>query len=299
MEHSRRTVGATALLLACALGATACDSGTDPSPAPPTGAATTAGNGTTTVFTTDRPLNGEALTRAAEQLRHRAELLGLPHPEVKTDGGTLALTTAGPVGDRLAALTHRPVLEMRPVLATAPVGAAPAAPAEGDVPAQWKDRFEALDCAAATSPGTASPTATTAPADPGAETLACGGAETSGSRSKFVLGPVAVQGADIADSSAARDQNGAGWQVRLHFTPAGTGAFGSLTGRISTLQSPANQLAVLVDGTVLSHPYVAQAITGGEAVISGSFDEDDAKQLAAQLATQSLPADLHPAATDS
>jgi len=109
--------------------------------------------------------------------------------------------------------------------------------------------------------------------------------------------PAALQGSDISGSTAEFDQNGAGWQVQLDFTTAGGAAFADLTGRISVLQDPANQLAVLVDGAVVSHPYVSQAITGGQAVISGSFSKEEAQELAAQFATPALPADLRPSGT--
>ncbi|MFD7728894.1 hypothetical protein ACFV6F_00705 [Kitasatospora phosalacinea] len=295
MKPSRRTAGSTALLLACALGTAACDS--DPAPVPPPASSSApAGPRTTTTFTTDRPLSADALTRAAEQLRHRAELLGLADPKVTAADGTLTLSAAGPVdGGLIAALTHRPVLELRPVLAAGTSGAAPADSTTGDVPAPWKDRFAALDCS--TSPAAASTGPTSAPAAPDTEAVACGSADPSGLRWKFLLGPVAVQGSDIAGSTAELDQNGAGWQVHLQFTDAGSTAFADLTDRISVLQDPANQLAVLVDGAVVSHPYVNQAITGGQAVVSGSFDEGAARELAAQLATPALPADLRPGST--
>ncbi len=276
MRHPRRTTGGAtaALLLACALGAAACDPGSAPDTRPRTVAA----------FATDRPLAADALGRVAEQLRRRAELLGLADPKVTTDGGVLSLSVAGPIGDRLAALTHRPALELRPVLAATADGVTPAAPVAGLLPAGLQDRFAALDCAAAPAPA----------ADPGDQVLACDGTRQPQGRSKFVLGPVALRGPDITDSSAVLDPNGSGWQVRLKFTPAGATAFADLTGRIAALDAPADQLAVVLDGAVVSHPAVQQAITGGEAVITGSFDADEAKQLAAQLATPALPADLHP-----
>ncbi|GLW54222.1 SecDF P1 head subdomain-containing protein [Kitasatospora phosalacinea] len=300
MKPSRRTAGSTVLLLACALGTAACDS--DPAPAAPPASPSApssapAGPRTTTTFTSDRPLSADALDRAAEQLRHRAELIGLADPKVTTADGTLTLSVAGPVdGDRIAALAHRPVLELRPVLAAGTFGAAPADRTSGDVPAQWQDRFTALDCGT-DHPTAAPPGAAAAPTAPGTETVACSSTDPAGLRQKFLLGPAALQGSDIAGSTAELDPNGAGWQVHLRFTPAGGTAFADLTGRISVLQEPANQLAVLVDGAVLSHPYVSQAITGGQAVVSGSFDEEEARELAAQLATPALPADLRPGST--
>ncbi|WP_111555348.1 hypothetical protein [Kitasatospora sp. SolWspMP-SS2h] len=273
MKRPRRTAGSAAVLLLCALGTAACDPGT------PAGAPV---ERTVASFTTDQPLSGDALTRAAEQLRRRAELLGLADPKVTTDAGVLALSVAGPIGDRLAALTHRPALEFRPVLATAAAGTTPAAPAEGTVPAELTDRFAALDCT----------TAVPAP-DPG--TLACDRTQPSRGTWKFALGPVALKGTDIADSTAVLDRNGSGWQVQVDFTPAGSTAFADLTGRIAVLDPPANQLAILLDGAVLSHPAVTQAITGGQAALTGSFTADEAKSLAAQLATPALPDGLRPA----
>ncbi|MFJ5883024.1 SecDF P1 head subdomain-containing protein [Kitasatospora cineracea] len=274
MRHPRRTTGGAtaALLLACALGTAACGSGSPSDSRPRTVAA----------FTTDQPLTADALGRAAEQLRQRAELLGLADPKVTTGGGVLTLSVAGPIGDRLAALTHRPALELRPVLAAAATGATPAAPVAGLVPAPLQDRFTALDCAADPA------------ADPGDQVLACGDADSGPGRAKFALGPVALRGTDITGSSALLAPDGSGWQVQLDFTPAGTTAFADLTGRIAALDAPANQLAVLLDGTIVSHPAVRDAITGGSAVITGGFDADKAKQLAAQLATPALPPDLHP-----
>ncbi|MFJ1753630.1 SecDF P1 head subdomain-containing protein [Kitasatospora sp. NPDC088134] len=288
MRTSTRIAGTTVLLLACAVGAAACESG---GPAPKA-----AGPRTVTVFRTDGQLSGDALTRAAEQLRRRAELLGLPDPQVSTGSGTLSLSVAGPPpGDQLAALVHRPALEIRPVLADAVDGSAPGATGT-TVPPALRAGFDALHCAASPSAGaTPSVSATPSAADPAAGAVACGNPEPADrTRHKFALGPVALKNADIADSSAAADPQGGGWQITVRFTPAGGTAFADLTGRIASEQPPGNQLAVLLDGTVITHPYVQQSITGGEAVITGTFTQDQAKTLAAQLATATLPAGLRP-----
>ncbi|WP_157032107.1 SecDF P1 head subdomain-containing protein [Kitasatospora cheerisanensis] len=57
---------------------------------------------------------------------------------------------------------------------------------------------------------------------------------------------------------------------------------------------PANQFAIVIDGAVVSSPAVREPISGGDAVISGSFTRTQAETLAAQLATTDLPAGLHP-----
>ncbi|MFJ5230171.1 SecDF P1 head subdomain-containing protein [Kitasatospora sp. NPDC088391] len=289
MRTSTRIAGTTALLLACAVGAAACESG-----GPAEKAAVPR---TVTAFSTDGQLSGDALTRAAEQLRRRAELLGLPDPQVSTGSGTLSLSVAGPPPGKaeLTALTQRPVLEIRPVLADLVDGAAPESTGS-TVPPALRAGFDALHCAASPS-ATATPTAASpTTADPAAGTVACGGTEPAdGTRHKFALGPVALKNADIADSSAAADPQGGGWQITVRFTPAGGTAFADLTGRIASEQPPGNQLAVLLDGTVITHPYVMQSITGGEAVVTGAFTQDQARTVAAQLATAALPAGLRPA----
>lgn len=97
----------------------------------------------------------------------------------------------------------------------------------------------------------------------------------------------------MADAEAVNDeQTRHGWLVRLRFTAAGAERFAAVTGRLAQQQSPANQFAIVLDGTVLSAPSVSQAITGGKAEIYGSFTEASARELAAQLRTGALPVRL-------
>ena len=55
------------------------------------------------------------------------------------------------------------------------------------------------------------------------------------------------------------------------------------------LQRPANQLAVVMDGRVISAPYFSSAILDGSAEISGNFTAESSKLLADQLKFGSLP----------
>ncbi|WP_406707671.1 SecDF P1 head subdomain-containing protein, partial [Streptomyces griseiscabiei] len=73
---------------------------------------------------------------------------------------------------------------------------------------------------------------------------------------------------------------------------AGAAKFTEVTGRLAQQASPQNQFAIVLDGTVISAPYVASAITGGEAQISGSFTRSEAEELAANLDTGALPVRL-------
>ncbi len=72
--------------------------------------------------------------------------------------------------------------------------------------------------------------------------------------------------------------------VRLQFDEEGTKLFSDLT-----QANIGKQIAIFLDGEVLSAPTVQSAITNGEAVITGSFTADEAKQLATRLNSGALP----------
>jgi preprotein translocase subunit SecD len=73
--------------------------------------------------------------------------------------------------------------------------------------------------------------------------------------------------------------------VFLTFTPAGAKKFEEVTSK-----NVGKQLAIVLDDKVQSAPRIKQAISGGEAVIEGSFTLDEAKYLAMVLRSGSLPA---------
>lgn len=72
--------------------------------------------------------------------------------------------------------------------------------------------------------------------------------------------------------------------VRLQFDEEGTKLFSELTSA-----NIGKQIAIFLDGEVLSAPTVQTAITNGEAIISGNFTADSAKELATRLNSGALP----------
>lgn len=72
--------------------------------------------------------------------------------------------------------------------------------------------------------------------------------------------------------------------VRLQFDEEGTRLFSDLT-----QSNIGKQIAIFLDGEILSAPTVQSAITNGEAVITGSFSADEAKDLATRLNSGALP----------
>jgi preprotein translocase subunit SecD len=121
-------------------------------------------------------------------------------------------------------------------------------------------------------------------------TVACGKNNTSGQWQKYVLGPAEVSGTDIKSAAAVFDtQSAAGWKVTMEFTSGGSKKFADITGKLAKNQSPQNQFAIVLDGDVVSDPFVQQALTGGSAEISGSFDQTEAQSLANMLKYGALP----------
>ncbi len=74
-----------------------------------------------------------------------------------------------------------------------------------------------------------------------------------------------------------------GWHIFLDFNSEGVEKFGKLTNQLVTeFGKGARQLAIVLDGEVLSAPSINDAIWG-TADISGQFDSEEAKSLAASM----------------
>ncbi|MBP2053730.1 preprotein translocase subunit SecD [Streptomyces griseochromogenes] len=125
-------------------------------------------------------------------------------------------------------------------------------------------------------------------AKPGEPTVACG--EINKVWYKYVLGPAAVDGTEVKKAQAVFDTQGAsGWQVQMTFTSSGSKKFGDITGQLAKNQTPQNEFGIVLDGQVVSSPFVQNAITGGQAEISGRFTQQEAQSLANMLSYGALP----------
>ncbi|AVV47611.1 protein translocase subunit SecD [Streptomyces sp. P3] len=123
---------------------------------------------------------------------------------------------------------------------------------------------------------------------PGDATVACG--EIDNVWYKYLLGPAAVDGTDVKKAQAVFDTQGAaGWQVTMTFTKSGGKKFADITGKLAQNQQPQNEFGIVLDGDVVSSPFVQSAITGGQAQISGSFKQEEAQGLANMLSYGALP----------
>ncbi|MCL6668619.1 MULTISPECIES: protein translocase subunit SecD [Streptomyces] len=165
-----------------------------------------------------------------------------------------------------------------------PTPSASASSAASEAAAKLQAQYAALDCTKKTVQNTAGKSAkATEP------TVACG-KNSSGQWQKYVLGPAAVDGTDVKKAQAVfNTQTAAGWTVTMEFTSKGTKKFADITGQLAQKQTPQNQFAIVLDGNVVSDPYVKEALTGGSAEISGSFNQTEAQGLANMLSYGALP----------
>lgn len=93
-----------------------------------------------------------------------------------------------------------------------------------------------------------------------------------------------LTGKDLEKAGVTFEQNTNAPQIAIKFTSEGAGKFEEITKR--NIGQP---LAIFLDGQVISAPRVNEAISGGEAVITGQFNVEEAKNLAIQLNAGALP----------
>jgi preprotein translocase subunit SecD len=158
-----------------------------------------------------------------------------------------------------------------------------ASSSSGAASGKLASEYAALDCADPKQRATAGKAA-----KKDEPTVACG--QDDKVWSKFLLGPVDVDGTEIKKAQASLNTQGAGgWQVDMTFKSGGSDKFADVTTKLAQQSSPQNEFAIVLDDRVVSHPYVQNAITGGNAQISGSFTQEEAQSLANMLSYGALP----------
>jgi len=137
--------------------------------------------------------------------------------------------------------------------------------------------------------------------NPDVQVVACG--NNGGQWGKFALDVAKVRGTEVTSATAGLSTTSNQWQVNLTLNGQGAAAFSTLTSRLynnyyaagqSGDQNSAvlNQVAIALDGNVVSSPQIQGAIAGGNAQITGSFTQAEATQLQNELKFGSVPLDL-------
>jgi len=281
--------------------------------------------GGTTVTLTAKTPNGKApakedLELARQIIEQRVNGLGVAEAEVVTEGkSNIVISVPGDNGDQARQLGQTAQLRFRPVLQALPVtpaasGSATPTPTDGATPTPT-DAAATPTGAAATPTGSAAASATTSPgaaptvapdAPPVTQdqatatlaTLTCDktapgtvdrpddyvAACDKDGKAKYLLGPAVLEGTQVTDATAGTRTNTGAWVVNLDLNSKGSDAWAAFTGA-----NVGKQVAVTLDGRVITAPTINGAIPGGKTEISGSFNQTTATELANQLKYGALP----------
>lgn len=95
-----------------------------------------------------------------------------------------------------------------------------------------------------------------------------------------------MTGAGLSAAQAQFNPNNSQWLIQFELNAEGGSVFGPYTAQ--NINQP---MAIVLDGVVISAPYIRAQLTDGGS-IEGNFTEDDARQLALQLRSGALPIPL-------
>ena len=233
----------------------------------------------------------EAIDQAVEIIRQRVNSLGVAESEVSAQGTgvnrQIVISVPGETGRRIVDLVGQTAeLRFRPVLAE---GAANATSLTTDtatailpsgVTPELNAQYAALDCTLPQNRQGGSSSN---------EAVAVVSCDRSGNL-KYILAPAEVLGRQVTKASALLDPQGvSGWYVTLDFDGEGSGKFGAMTTRLTSLPQPQNQAAIVLDGLVYSAPRINEPINTGTAQITGNFTQPEAQDLSNVLKYGALP----------
>lgn len=237
---------------------------------------------------TSGKITSASIDQAVSIIRSRVNSLGVAESEVTAQGsGTnrqIVISVPGETGRRIVELVGNTAeLRFRQVLAEstsgASTGSGESTPVAG-VSAEINSAYAAIDCStnqARQNLGVDTPEQTI---------VTC----SRNSATKYILGPAEVVGRDVSKASAGLDtQAGNVWTVLLTFNGEGTKKFGEITQRVTSLPAPLNQVAIVLDGLVITAPRITEAIISGNAQITGSFTQLEATDLSNVLKYGALP----------
>ena len=257
--------------------------------------------------------DAKALDVALTIIRARVDSIGVSEPEIIRQGDTVVVNLPG-VEDQQRALDiigKQGQLLLRPVLqaGTVNTGADTTVPGattvvDSTLPAPSGPGSSRIVAATTVPPTTSSPT--TVPATQGstpslAEILASQDANDPNASvvllgkngDVYSAGPAGASGLVFSNDAAAEINNGT-WSVVVGLLDgaAGEDIWNALSTRCFNKDAtcPTGQIAIVLDGEVISAPVVQQAIfTGGTVQISGSFTEAEARDLAKILEFGAVP----------
>ncbi|MDO4561052.1 MAG: protein translocase subunit SecD [bacterium] len=230
--------------------------------------------------TPENPLTPDSLERLLVVLRSRVDQYGIAEPVIQREGDDRIAIDLPGVEDPEAALDligRTAVLQFRQVLGESPRVPAKPVRANYDSDEQFKTAEERW-------------TAAKNEVDlyiKQMEEAVKSNSDMAVARSEngsaYLLGKQYVGGGDLTKAETNFDQFGKA-AVSLKFNTEGAKLFDE-----ATAANIGKQIAIVLDGVVISAPVVQQRISGGEAQITGSFSTAEANRLAIMLRAGALP----------
>ncbi len=126
--------------------------------------------------------------------------------------------------------------------------------------------------------------------------VVAGNVVSAGDKFDEAIMKTVITGSEVADAGVAKDSQSKDinklnqYMVTLKFTGEGGKKFGEATQRI--VARGGGQIAIVLDGNVISAPMVRDPILGGSGSITGNFTQESARNLALLIRGGALPAEL-------
>ncbi|MCX6517135.1 MAG: protein translocase subunit SecD, partial [Actinobacteria bacterium] len=259
--------------------------------------------GASVTMTPKGTYDADALTVAVDIIRQRVDSIGVSEPEIIRQGDTVVVNLPG-VKDQQQALElvgRTGAVEMRPVIRMAdnPNNTTTTVAGSTTTTIAGADKTSTTLAQPAGGLGSArhiaadSTTTTTVPTDP-VTGLAEGQTVLPGRKDGliYLVGPAEATGEVFSNDSAAEVSNGA-WVVvaQLKSGAAGEDQWNALAGKCYAggADCPTKQIAIILDGEVISAPVVQAPSFDNSVQISGSFTEKEANELARVLQFGAVP----------
>ena len=255
-----------------------------------------------------------ALSVAVDIIRQRVDSIGVAEPEIIRQGDTVVVNLPG-VKDQQQALDligRTGAVEMRPVLRTAenPENTTTTTGAKGATTTTVKGATSSTVAQSSTTlappsggggesrgratPQTTVPVATTVPGTDPETGLAPGQTVYAGQKDGliYLLGPAGATGEVFTNEATAQIDAG-GWAVSVNLRDgaAGEDQWNALAKQCfeGGEGCPSKQIAISLDGEVISAPVVQAPSFNGSVQITGSFTEKEANDLARILQFGAVP----------
>ncbi|HLJ09387.1 MAG TPA: protein translocase subunit SecD, partial [Acidimicrobiia bacterium] len=212
-------------------------------------------------------VDGDTVARTLEVLRHRVDQMGVSEPSLQRSGDRRIIVELPGVADpdeAIAVIGQTAQLTFHAVLG---VDGGPVSPP---------------------------PTSSSPPTNPSTDAGNDGRMLPDENGQRVRLGPPALSGDSVTTARAAFQ---GAWEVEVDLRGEGRRAWEQLTGAAACAPAghPTRRIAIVLDQKIISSPQVSpqvpcnEGITGGTTVITGSFTEKEAKDLALLIRAGALP----------